>query len=109
MVKKLSTRSERFSNRQLAALQSELAKTQGHLNTCPFLAGNLVKAQTFAAGTPLTINHGLGATPQGCIVVRSYGTNAAPPPVESTTQPADPTTQIRLQTTAVATFDLWFF
>lgn len=109
MTTRIATRREHTGDRQLDVMQRETQRLAQGQNACPFLAGNLVTGVILVAGTPLTVNHGLGRAPRGCIVVRSYGANAAPPPVESAAQPPDLTRQIALQTIANATFDLWFW
>lgn len=109
MTTKIHTRREHTGNRQLDVIQRESQRLAEKANACPFFSGNLVRDRVFAAGVPLTIDHGLGRAPEGWIVVSSHGANAAPPPVKSASQPTDPTLQVTLQTTAAATFHLWFW
>lgn len=105
----LKLRREHTGNRQIEQIQRESQRVADKGNGCPFLDGNLVTGVEFSGTNATTIDHGLGRAPQGCIAVRSYGTNAAPPPKEASSQPSDLSLQIALQTTATSTFDLWFW
>lgn len=106
---KLSSRGEQTKNRQLEVMQRETAKTQRRVNDCPFLKGNLVTGLAFVASVAQTIDHQLGQSCQGFIVVRNYGATNGIVPVEAPTQPPDRTKQIALVTPLNGTFDIWFF
>jgi hypothetical protein len=81
----------------------EQAADLAYLSACPFLRGVKLLAQTFAADTDTTINHGLGRTPSGW-----FDFNHKTAKVQLFVQASD-ARSITLRTPVAGTCDLWFF
>lgn len=83
-------------------LAQQSAQIQG---ACPFVNG--VKVASVSLSTSdATVNHKLGRTPAGCLVLKS---TAAVSIAFSGTQPSDTTRQSAIKASGTATCDLWFF
>lgn len=81
----------------------EQAADLAYLGSVPFLRGNKVVAQAFAANADTTINHGLGRKPAGWLKLRC--TTAEPQLFEK----ASDANTITLRSPVAGTCDLWFF
>lgn len=90
-------------------MQRLAQQTAERANACPFFVGVLVSGVVFAAGVDRLVDHGLGARPQGCLVLRSYGANVCTGVGESATQPTNTDAQLRMVSPVACTVDLWIF
>ena len=105
-------KTEQTGDRQINAIQDNVRSATQALRSGPFGAGNLVKDVEFSLGITI-VDHGLGRTPQGFIVVRYVVTNGTTP--YALVQVSDPTTtidtsrQFALGAANSGTADIWFF
>lgn len=106
---KIAVRRQHAATREGLEAQVLGQRVARSMNAIPFATGQLVKEVTFAAGVDRLVDHGLGRRPQGCLVLRDYGTNVCTGVGEATTQPNDVSQQLRMRSPVACTVDLWMF
>ena len=96
---------EHMDDEQLERVQLRVRKLEQVIANLPFMVGHLVEDEAIAT-TATAVQHRLGKTPRGFIVV-SVTPDAAIG--LSATQPTDMTRSVNLEASAACTADVWFW
>jgi hypothetical protein len=96
---------EFFDDARFERLQNRVLELEKKLAKIPFADGSLVEGQSIATAAT-AVNHRLGRTPRGVLVLRASPDSALG---FSVTQPPNPSQAVNLEASAIATFTLWFW